>query len=202
MVLFIALAYAPTWLSASQAVDAPVNDLLLLKQYRTVDSQIAEAALPVIRRPLRYPRPPTVVFAVFSDSVENAVKQEMAEKLTTLSEPGAFLHDNVAVDEKTRLPDLVDQTSCLIFSRLLLHPAWLSPPAAEWGEDPDYREEKRVIEGLKVTNDVAERWAKLIQDIASSVTAEEGQLQKLLQVVERHRKEVTGFSKSSLAKLK
>ena len=43
---------------------------------------------------------------------------------------------------------------------------------------------------------------KLIQDLASSVTAQEGQLQQLLQVVERHRKEVTDFSNSSLAKLK
>ena len=49
MALFTALIYV---LSASQAVEAPVNDLLLLKrpvQYRKVDRQIAEAALPVIR---------------------------------------------------------------------------------------------------------------------------------------------------------
>ena len=153
----------------------------------------------MIRQHLRYLRPPTVVYALFRDSVENAVKQEMVEKLATLPLPEAFLHDNVTVDEKTRL---VDETSCLIFSRLLPHPAWLSPPAAEWGEDTAYREAKRVIEGLNVTNDVAERWVKLIQDLTSSVTAQEGQLQQLLQVVERHRKEVTGFSKSSLAKLK
>ena len=88
MVLFTALAYAPTWLSASQAANAPVNGLLLLEQYRKVDSQIAEAALPVIRRHLRYLRPPTVVFALFSDSVENAVEQEVAEKLATLPVPG------------------------------------------------------------------------------------------------------------------
>ena len=87
MALFTALIYAPAWLSASQAVDAPVNDLLLLKrpvQYRKVDSQIAEAALPVIRWHLWYLRPQTLLFALFSDSVEDAVKLEMAEKLATL----------------------------------------------------------------------------------------------------------------------
>ena len=70
------------------------------------------------------------------------------------------------------------------------------------GEDPAYRKGKRLIEGLKGTNNIAERWVKLIQDFASSATAQEGQLQQLLQVVGRHRKEVTDFSKSLLAKLK
>ena len=63
-----------------------MNDLLLLKrpvQYR-IDSQIAEAALPVIRWHLWYLRPQTLLFALFSDSVEDAVKLEMAEKLATL----------------------------------------------------------------------------------------------------------------------
>ena len=133
VVLFNALIYPEGWLSASQAVDAPVNDLLLLKrllQYRQVDSQIAEAALPVIRRHLWYLRPLTVVFALFSGSVEDAVKQDIAEKLATLLVPEAFPHDNVTLDQKTRLPDLVGETSWLIFSRLLPHPAWLSLPAA------------------------------------------------------------------------
>ena len=139
MGLLTALIYAQAWLSTSQAVEAPVNDLLLLKrllQYRKVDSQIDEAALPVIRRHQRYVRPPTVVFALLSDSVEDAVKQEMAGKLVTLSVPEAFPHDNVTVDAKTRLPDLADMIPWLIFSRLLPHPAWLSLPAAEWGEGP------------------------------------------------------------------
>ena len=77
------------------------------------------ASLPVIRRHLWYLRPPTVVFTLFSDSVEDAVKQEMAENLTTLPVPEAFLYDNVTPDEKTRLPDPLDETSWLIFSRLL-----------------------------------------------------------------------------------
>ena len=50
----------------------------------------------------------------------------MAEELATLPVPEDFLHASVTVDEKTRMPDLVDETSRLIFSRLLLHPACLS----------------------------------------------------------------------------
>ena len=85
-VVFFTALYVPAWLSASQTVDAPVNDLLLLKrllQYRKVDSQIAEAALPVIRRHLWYLQPPTVVLVLFGGRVEDAVKQEMTEELVT-----------------------------------------------------------------------------------------------------------------------
>ena len=105
--------------------------------------------------------------SVLRASLGVPLKQVMAEKLTTLPVPEAFPHDNVTVDEKTRVPDLVDETSWLIFSRLLPHPACLSLLVAECGEVPAYREGKRVVEGLKVTNDVAERGLKLIQDLAS-----------------------------------
>ena len=59
-----------------------------------------------------------------------------------------------------------------------------------------------MIEGLKVTNDVTEKDVKLIQDFSTSVTAQEEHPQQLPQVVEKHWKEVTDFSKSSLARLK
>ena len=71
------LIYVPAWLSASRATDDPGNDLLLLQRllsYRNVDQQIAGAALPVLRRQLWHLRAPTVMFALFSDSVEDAVK--------------------------------------------------------------------------------------------------------------------------------
>ena len=123
----------------------------------------------------------------------------MAERLASLPVPDVFVHDNVWVDDKTRLPDLVDESSWLIFSCLQMSdPAWLSLPVAAWREDPAYCEGKKVIQGLKVTNDVAERGVKLIQDFASSVTAQETQLQQLLLVVEKHRKELSDFKKSSL----
>ena len=49
---------------------------------------------------LPYLRPPTVLFVLFNDRMEDAVKQEMTDKLAALP-VSAFLHDNVTVDEKT-----------------------------------------------------------------------------------------------------
>ena len=79
---FTALIYAPARLYANPAAGAPVNDRLLerLLKYRTMDCQTVEAALTVVRRHLRYLRPQTVVFALFSDKV-GTLKREMAERL-------------------------------------------------------------------------------------------------------------------------
>ena len=199
------MLYVSAWLAAPLAADAAVNDLQLyqrLLKYRAVDEEVANASLAVIRRHLWYLRPQTVVFALFSDKVEDAVKQEMAEKLSSLSVPEEFENENVSIDEKTRLPDLVDGSSWLIFSRLKLADAgWLSRPVESWSEDEQYCKDKEAIEGLKVTNDVAERGVKLIQDFANSVTTSEVQLQEILQVVEQHRKNLPKIEKKSLGKL-
>ena len=53
-----------------------------------------------------------------------------------------------------------------------------------------------------MATDVTEMSVKLIKDFASPVTAQECQLQQLLQVVEKLRRELTDFSRSSLARLR
>ena len=76
--------------------------------------------------------------------------------------------------------------------------AWLTSPAEEWEED----EELKEFSGrLRVTNDVAERGIKLVQDFLASVTNDEQQLQDVMQVVEKHRKQISSFSKSAVMKL-
>ena len=53
-----------------------------------------------------------------------------------------------------------------------------------------------------MATDVAEMSVKLIKDFASPVTVQERQLQQLPQVVEKLRRELTDFSRSSLARLR
>ena len=60
---------------------------------------------------------------------------------------------------------------------------------------------KAFVACLKVMNDVVERGIKLMQDFIGSVMKEEEQLQDVMQLVERHRKQVSSFSKSALMKL-
>lgn len=58
-----------------------------------------------------------------------------------------------------------------------------------------------TVTNVKVTNVVAERGIKLVQDSANSVTKSEPQMWSLLQLVEKHRHADPEFKKLSLAKL-
>lgn len=205
VVQFIALLYVPAWLAAPVTADAPVNDLTLyqrLLRYKAVDKEIAGAALKALRRHLWYLRPQTVMFALCSDKVGARVKEEMALKLKTLAVPESFPIVNVSVDEETCLPDLVDEQSWHVFATLQqCHAAWLSMPASAWDDDPQFCLWKDTVTNMQVTNDVAERGVKLVQDFANSVTKSEPQLQNLLQLVEKHRRDVPDFKKSSLSQM-
>ena len=112
VVQFLSLIDVPAWLANPLAADAPMNDLVLyqrLLQYKFTKKEIAAAALPVIRRHLWYPLPQTAVFALFSLSVDTAVKNEMAQKLSAVAAPQFYTIANVLVDEDTCLPELIDE---------------------------------------------------------------------------------------------
>ena len=83
-----------------------MNDLVLYQrflQYKSVDKEIATAALQVIRPHLWYLHPQTVVFTLFSPSVDTAGKDEMAQKLSTVAAHESYTIAYVSVDEDTLL---------------------------------------------------------------------------------------------------
>ena len=91
-----------------------MNDLVLyqrLLQYKFTEKVMAAAALQVIRRHIWYLLPQTAVFALFSPSVDTAVKHEMAQKLSAVAAPQSHTIANVLVDEDTYLRDLIDEQS-------------------------------------------------------------------------------------------
>ncbi|KAK0062096.1 hypothetical protein Bpfe_008589 [Biomphalaria pfeifferi] len=55
-----------------------------------------------------------------------------------------------------------------------------------WKENDDYQEAFRIVQGLKVVNDCAERGVKLIQEYNSILTNYDQQKQYLLQLVQQH----------------
>jgi hypothetical protein len=61
---------------------------------------------------------------------------------------------------------------------------------------PEYQESKRLVQSLKVVNDLAERGVALIQEFNSSLTRNEEQKHYLLQVVEDQRKKFSTPTKS------
>ncbi|KAG7178279.1 hypothetical protein Hamer_G026831 [Homarus americanus] len=205
MAIFVSLLYTPAWLKSPVAEDAPVNDLQLhheLLRYRAVDCEVADAVLAVASRHLWYLRPQTIVLSLCSEKLSAAEKKEMATKLSCLEETNDYANDNLVIQQTTRLSDLIDERSWMIFKEHhVCGTAWLMSPVEDWEKNEEFMKLKDFSRSLKVTNDVAERGIKLMQDFIGSVTKDEQQLQDVMQLVEKHRKQMSGFSKSALMQL-
>ena len=143
-----------------------------------------------------------VVLSLASDKVSNNDKALMASALLSKQESEDPEDGALCVDGETQLPDLVDESSWLVF-QLLGSDArhWLSKPVSIWETDDKYQENQQFVRELKVTNDVAERGIALIQAFANTVTRDEQQLEWLLQAVEAHRKRTPSFQKKYLDSL-
>ncbi|KAG7166611.1 hypothetical protein Hamer_G013621 [Homarus americanus] len=174
MAIFVSLLYTPAWLKSPVAEDAPVNDLQLhheLLRYRAVDCEVADAALAVASRHLWYLRPQTVVLSLCSEKLSAAEKKEMATKLSCLEETNDYANDNLVIQQTTRLSDLIDERSWMIFKEhQVCGTAWLMSPVEDWEKNEEFMKLKDFSRSLKVTNDVAERGIKLMQDFIGSVT--------------------------------
>lgn len=209
MARFLALLYVPSWLSAPQPADAPANDAELvnrLQAYRQVDSDVACAALKVMRRHVWYLAPETAALALCSSRTSNEVKGAMAERLLETPRPEEHVvGGNTTVvlddDEMVRLPDLIGEDSWLVFNMLEHKGEWLRDSPENWMEHEEYRQMCSTVSALNVVNDTAERGVQLIQQFAGRITKEETDLQWLLQCVEAHRKNIPTLSKGALHKL-
>ncbi|KAG7165322.1 hypothetical protein Hamer_G007126 [Homarus americanus] len=161
MAIFVSLLYTPAWLKSPVAEDAPVNDLQLhqeLLRYRAVDCEVADAALAVASRHLWYLRPQTVVLSLCSEKLSAAEKKEMATKLSCLEETNDYANDNLVIQQTTRLSDLIDERSWMIFKEHhVCGTAWLMSPVEDWEKNEEFMKLKDFSRSLKVTNDVAER---------------------------------------------
>ena len=202
MVLFLALVYAPAWLACTVAADAPVLDLAMQKDllsFKAIDSGVAEAALRVMSRHVWYVRPQAVPLAMCSERLGEDEKEAMARTLLRCSKAEDYVDENVVVTESTELSGLIDERSWFLFDEMsVCEPSWLHLPATEWSDDSEYMKFNEFVSGLNVTNDLAERGVKLIEDFINTSTKNEEQLQALMQVVEAHRRQYPDCKKSTL----
>ena len=87
-----------------------------------------------------------------------------------------------------KLHNFVTKSTNYFFTILGISQEFLQVDPSEWESQPEYQESKRLVQSVKVVNDLAERRVVLIQEFNSSLTRNEEQKQYKLQVVEDHRK--------------
>ena len=203
---FTVLIHIPHFLSSSIGCDSSVNDLLLFKKlfaYKSVDSQLADEALVVLRRHLWYLVPEVVPFSLFSDKLTSDDKARLASRLLTHKSSIPHSYKLVkpkfpSVAENTELVDLVTPTSFKFFSILGLGYSWLEMNPEKWEEEEEYIKAREFVRTVKVTNDVAERGVKLASDFATMLTKDDSVRAMLLQGVEKSRHMYPNFKKNIL----
>ena len=203
--LFCSLFYVKAWIICTKASDAAINDLLLFKQinqYKTVNKVVSNAAMNKFKSHLWYLGSELVLLSLFSTKVPIEEKKLIVEKIKTCGEDwklrGLKLTE-IKNLENQNLHELVNSASiCALRSLKINIDFVLNNEPETWKNLPNYQKAKTIVDCLKVVNDSAERSVSLMSAFNESITKNEKEMQKLLQVVEDHRKRVPNAQKSIL----
>lgn len=203
--LFASLVYVKSWISCPNASDAPVNDLFLfqqLKQFAVVNKTISEAAVKKFQNHLWYLSPELVPLALFSNKLKTEEKRKMISNMKFHGENWSerlIKLKNIESLEKKSLDMLVTSVSASALRSMKVDIDFLfNNDPATWNDSPEYQEGKNLVYSLKVVNDAAERSVALMSMFNESITRNESEMQRLIQVVEDHRKRVPDARKCTL----
>ena len=205
--IFIVKIYVKVWMLAENAIQAPNNDLKLVRDihgFRKVDSIISKAALNKIQGHLWYLADECIALSFFDENVSLQCKRKMVKSISTRSTDTAKCK-RLIVDSKEmelfagfELHRFVTGHSLDFFKRFKINTDFLEIDPSEWKSNSNFMKALKVIENLTVVNDCAERGVKLISDFSKVLTSDENQKQALLQVVCNERQSFPKHSKESL----
>lgn len=164
---FISLIYVKYWNRATSAVDAPLNDLLFMKElhlYKPYDSEIAQTAINSFRDHLWYLGSELITLSLFSSNVTSVTKNNMRRRLKANVSDRDELSLKFQIDENAmpfnelHLEDFVQPRSYFLFHLLEITPDFLLQDASTWEYSPSYNVIKNMIDQIIiVVNDGAER---------------------------------------------
>ena len=203
--LFVSHVYVKAWIACPLACDAPVNDLQLfkhIKQYVEVNKVVSDTALKKLEHHLWYVGPELVPLALFSNKVSVEQKRRIIERMQQCGQEfsvGGIRLQNCSDLQNKELYELITSSSLRTLQLLRLDTNFIMTNDPEtWNDSPLYMQNKCIVDSLKVVNDMAERSIALMSDFNSSITKNETEMQRLIQVVEDHRKRVPDSSKRTL----
>ena len=187
------------------ASDSPVNDIKLVKQiklYRIVKQGVSDAAMCKLKNHLWYVGPEFILLSLFSDKLSVAQKRSIVESMKNCgenwNERGLKLENCDGMEEK-ELHELVTSSSTCALRSLCFDIDFIfSTDPDTWKDNMSYHKAKTSIDSLKVVNDAAERSVALMSAFSESITKNEAELQRLIQVVEDHHKRAPNALKSTL----
>lgn len=148
----------------------------------------------------------TVALSLFGERVDKDIKTKMIK--TMRSDENAVVgikkYDlNIINVKETVMKDLsyfVTSESLKLFSRFEISSEFLESDPDKWKADVHYNQALNIFSKLLVTNDVAERGVKLIQEYIKILPKDDEQRQFLLHVVSEYRSKYRDCRKKTLQK--
>jgi len=196
--VFVVLIYLKAWYTCQCFVSAPHNDLTLLKQLATYETNqtVDKAAMTSFSGHLWYLNETHVRLAFFDSRVFVDVKVAMMAALESggTAEPPRRIKLDREVALQSQLSDFVIANTTQLFQAFDIAQNFLQQHPSTWEQDDSYLSACNKLQKLKVVNDAAERGVALIQSFNAVLTNQEKQY--LLQIVEKHRNEFPKCNKT------
>jgi hypothetical protein len=103
----------------------------------------------------------------------------------------------VEISYKTKLHEVVDVNSHLVFQILKINFGWLAAPVSEWSEFVEFQKLEAFVKSTVVVNDEAERGCNLASTHGGIITCNEENQQGLFHTVKRHRRACPTITKKT-----
>lgn len=177
---FVVCVYLQSWFTSRIAIDAPINDILLIQRLNEYDDVALQTiGLKMMKRHSWYLGQEMATLALFSERLSPLEKAHHVLKMKTVRGERLL----------TSLPSSLSELSMSrsFFQTAGIDDSFLEVDVETWPNVASFKIAKSVVKKLVCVNDCAERGVALIQTFNESVTKNEEQKQYLLQVVEKHR---------------
>lgn len=204
---FVIFVYLEIWFTAAHAAEAPNNDIKLVRKLnicKMIDEKIAKAAVDKIANHLWYLSPECSALSFFDENISIEIKIKM---VNALSKSNIILNStkknskkklNILLTEE--IDYFINSESLNIFDRFKLKKDFFKLHPSCWSADKGYLENKKIIDSLRIVNDVAGRSVKLVSDYNNILTTDEEQKQFLWMDVAEYKRSNPDFNKSTLVK--
>lgn len=204
--LFVSLIYVKSWIQCQITTNAPKNTLEFYKKiynYSTLNEKVSIKALSKFESHLWYIGPEMIFLSLFSSDVKPSDKQKIFNQMVSKDKgwtERSWQLKNCQNLHKKQLHQLVGSASLSALKSLRVDIQFMFDfNAAEWNNLQEYKDAKKVVDSLKVVNDIAERSLKLMTDINGKHTKNENGTQQLIQVIQDNRNRVSSTHKTVLS---
>jgi len=154
---FIICIYIQSWFTSRSAVDAPVNDTMLIQRLNSyTDDRMRIIGLKMMKRHSWYLSPELATLALFSQHLSSAEKSHIVSNAQ--SERGS--HTLTALPQNVRELKI----SRSFFKTAQLDDSFLQQPVDQWSESQSFMEAMNFVKNLPSVNDCAERGVARIND--------------------------------------